>query len=91
MVYLLVRNRVEDYDRWKAVFDANLEAGLAAGLTLRHLWRKLDDPEDVYFVLEVRDRAAAEAYMSTPESAESGRVSGVIDGEYHFLMDSGDP
>ena len=86
MMELLVRNRVEDYDTWRKVFDANLQAGEAAGLTLKQIWRKADDPSDVYFVLAVRDREEAEAYMATPEAAESGEVSGVIDGEYHFVQ-----
>ena len=84
-MYLLVRNKVEDFDRWLAVFEANGEAGADAGLQLEHLWREPDDPSQAFFIFRVEDRARAEAFMATPEAAESGRVSGVIDGEYHFL------
>lgn len=85
---LLVRNKVRDFDHWKGVFDQQSEAGLAAGMKLARMWRTADDPNNVFFILEVEDRKRAEDYMHAPESAEVGRKAGVIDGEYYFL-DSG--
>lgn len=82
---LLVRNKVEDYARWKRVFDAQEPAGRAAGLTVARLWRAADDPQQVFFLLEIDDRARAEAFMNAPESAAAGRRAGVIDGEVFFL------
>ena len=82
---LLVRNRVKDADRWKRVFDAQAAAGTAAGLTVLHVWRSVDAPDQVFFLLEVEDRARAEAYMASPEAAAVGVEAGAIDGEVHFL------
>ena len=44
MKYMLVRNKVRDYEVWKEVFDAQQGPGQEAGLELVHLWRSLDDP-----------------------------------------------
>ena len=82
---LLVRNRVKDADRWKRVFDAQTAAGAAAGLTVLHVWRSVDAPDQVFFLLDVEDREKAEAYMASPESAAVGVEAGAIDGEVHFL------
>ena len=82
---LLVRNKVKDFDHWKSVFDANLEPPGAAGLTLSHVWRSIDDPNEVLFLLEVEDRGRAEAFMRAPESAATGVEAGVIEGEVHFV------
>lgn len=82
---LLVRNRVRDVERWKRVFDAQGAAGTAAGLTVLHVWRSLDAADEVFFLLDVEDRARAEAFMASPESAAVGVEAGVIDGEVHFL------
>ena len=82
---LLVRNRVKDADRWKRVFDAQAAAGAAAGLTVLHVWRSVDAPDQVFFLLDVEDREKAEAYMASPESAAVGVEAGAIDGEVHFL------
>ena len=80
---LLVRNRVKDADRWKRVFDA--QAGAAAGLTVLQVWRSVDAPDQVFFLLDVEDRKRAEAYMASPESAAVGVEAGALDGEVHFL------
>lgn len=88
-MYLLCRNRVRDFDAWKVVFDGNLEAARDAGLTLVHLWREVGDPDNVFFLFEVESIERAEAFMAAPEAAESGRVSGVIDGEVHFVESAG--
>ncbi len=82
---LLVRNRVQDADRWKRVFDAQTAAGAAAGLTVLQVWRSVDAPDQVFFLLEVEDRERAEAYMASPESAAVGVEAGALDGEVHFL------
>ena len=85
MTYMLCWNKVEDYAQWKAVFDANLDNNKVAELRLLKMWRSVDDPNLIYFIFEVGDRAKAEALLSAPESIESGRISGVVDGECHFV------
>ena len=82
---LLVRNRVKDADRWKRAFDAQAAAGAAAGLTVLQVWRSVDAPDQVFFLLDVEDRKRAEAYMASPESAAVGVEAGALDGEVHFL------
>ena len=84
-LYLLVRNRVEDYATWRAVFDANAPEGERAGLTLEAIWQDADDANNVFFLMRVEDRGRAEAFMAAPESARAGEVSGVIDGEASFV------
>ena len=82
---LLVRNRVRDVDAWKRVFDRQTAAGAAAGLTVLHVWRSVDATDEVFFLLDVEDRARAEAYMASPEAAAVGVEAGALDGEVHFL------
>ena len=82
---MLVRNRVQDAERWKSVFDAQAAAGAAAGWTVQHVWRSVDAPDVVFFLLQVEDRARAEAYMSSPEASAAGADAGVLDGEVHFV------
>lgn len=82
---LFVRNRVADYDTWMAVVERDEAARVAAGLKILHVWRSVDDPNEIFFVLSVRDRAEAETFMATPEAAQAGRDAGVIDGEYRFV------
>lgn len=82
---LLCRNRLKDYAHWRRVFDANLAASTAAGLTLTHLWRDSDDPSTVFFTFTVEDKERALAFMQDPASATVGEEAGLIDGECFFL------
>ena len=80
MIHLLCRNRVSDFDRWKAVFDSHADAHRAAGLVLRKLWRATEDPDEVFFLFR--------EFMNAPDSAAAGVAAGVLDGDYHFIADS---
>jgi hypothetical protein len=89
MTYMLCRNRVRDFARWKAVFASHQEAHQNAGLRLASLWRSVEDPNNVFFIFEVASVEQARAFIGDPEAAKAGVASGVIDGEYHFIEDAG--
>lgn len=89
MTYMLCRNRVADFSKWKRIFDSHAEAHRAAGLNLVHLWRSLGDPNNLFFLFEVSSIEKAQAFVNAPESAEAGKESGVIDGDIYFLEKGG--
>lgn len=89
MLYMLCRNRVADFAKWKRVFDSHLEDHREAGLKVVEVWRTLEDQNNVFFLLEVSDIAKAKIFISTPEAAETGKAAGVLDGEYHFIESIG--
>ena len=82
---LLVRNKVKDFSKWYAYFEEDSAAASQYGVTLAHLWQSANDPNDVFFVLDVEDVDRANAFMARPESRDIGVTSGVIDGEFHYL------
>ncbi len=85
MTVMLCRNRVSDFSKWKAVFDSHATAHRTAGLHLKKLWRELEEPNNVFFLFEVADTKLARAFISTAGAAKAAEISGVLDGEYHFL------
>jgi hypothetical protein len=89
MTYLLCRNRVRDFARWKAVFASHQAAHQDAGLRLLNLWRSLEEPENIFFLFEVASLDRAREFIGNPKAAKAGEASGVLDGEYHFLEDTG--
>ena len=82
---LLVRNKVEDFAKWRAYFEEDSATAAEYGVTLARLWQTADDPNNVFFLLDVEDVDRANAFMARPESQEIGVKSGVIDGEFHYL------
>ncbi|HUG78086.1 MAG TPA: hypothetical protein VML57_11425 [Burkholderiales bacterium] len=89
MTHLLCRSKVIDFAAWKAKFEAHAAVQREAGLRLERLWRSVEDPNEVFFLFEVRDIARALGYIDAPESEQAERASGVIEGEAHFIEDSG--
>jgi len=89
MTYMLCRNRVADFSRWKAVFASHEAAHRNAGLRLTHIWRGAEEPNNVFFAFEVGSTDRAREFIGNPEAARAGADSGVIDGEYHFVEDAG--
>ncbi|GAB4373575.1 MAG: hypothetical protein Kow0062_10750 [Acidobacteriota bacterium] len=85
MAFMICRNRVRDFDRWKRVFDSHAEAHRAAGLRLRGMWRGIEQPDQVFFLFEVDDVERARAFVTDPASARAGEEAGVLDGELHFV------
>ena len=84
MICMLCRNRVADYANWREVFDSHSGDHARTGLRLIGLWRDVQDANSVFFNFEVTDMERARAFISSPESEQAGKDSGVIDGEYHF-------
>ena len=89
MIYMLCRNRVADFSRWKAVFASHQAAHQEAGLRLVHIWRSVEEPNNVFFLFEVASMDKAREFIGNPDAAKAGEASGVIDGEYHFVGDGG--
>ena len=83
---LLVRNKVKDFANWYTYFEADSAVAAKYGLTFARLWQKADDPNDVFFLLDVEDIDRANAFMARPGAEEIGVKAGVIDGEVHFLQ-----
>ena len=82
---MMCRTRVENFDRWFGVFRSHENAHREAGLALELLAREKGDPDNIFFVFEIRNLDLAIAFLESPESAEAGKNAGVIDGEYHFV------
>jgi hypothetical protein len=89
MTYLLCRNRVADFSRWKSIFASHQKAHRDAGLTLLNLWRSCEDPNDIFFLFEVASTDKARKFIGDPKAAEAAEASGVINGDYHFVEDAG--
>ncbi len=88
MKVMLCRNRVADFEKWKKIFDTETRESRDSGLRLMNLWRDVEEPNNVFFLFEVTDTDKARAFISTPAAAETGKRSGVLDGECHFLESS---
>jgi hypothetical protein len=89
MKYMLCRNRVEDYQAWRQVFDSHAEAQREAGMRVVNVGRAADEPNNVFFLFAIDSVEGVNDFMSQPIAAEGRERARVIDGDFHFL-DSAD-
>jgi len=85
MKYMLVRNKVRNYEKWKQVFDAHIDDTLEAELKLVRLWQSMDDSNEVFFLFEIGNTEKAKAFAADPANAEVGKQTGVLEGEIHYV------
>jgi hypothetical protein len=79
MPYMLVRHKVADFARWRRVFDSHGPAQARAGLKVAHLMRNVEDPNEVFVLMEIEDFDCARAFVSAPDVPAAQDESGVVD------------
>lgn len=86
MPYALVRHKVEDYERWKPVFDedaANREAGGSKG---GYLFRNADDPNELLILFEWDELENVRRFGQSDELRQKMQRAGVADRpDFYFL------
>ena len=84
MASIVRRSRVEDYARWKTVYQAGEAARQAAGWRDQQVFRNPDDPNDIVILTEVDDVERARAYAESEEVRRRQRASGLLDTTYYY-------
>lgn len=78
MVYMLVQHKVEDYDKWRAVFDDKADLRQASGETSALVLRQADDPNAMVLLFGWDSLERAQAYLQNPMLKEAMQEAGVI-------------
>lgn len=76
MHLLIVQHRVEDYDHFKAVFDAHPPS--RGGATHYQVGRSVDDPDDITIVAAFESLDQAASWRDDPELRVAMADAGVI-------------
>ena len=79
MPWILVRTKVEDYNKWKTVFDEDSSnrkemMGSKGGF----LFGNADDPNEVIILLEVDDLEKARQFAQSDDLKEAMEKGGVV-------------
>ena len=78
MPYILVQHSVEDYNKWKPVFDEQ-EARQAAGSKGGIVFRNADDLNQITVLLEWDNLDNARAYADSDDLRESMQHAGLTE------------
>jgi heme-degrading monooxygenase HmoA len=78
MIYLLVHHKVEDYQKWKAVYDEHQSARKQAGSQGARVLRNINDPNEEVIITIWPDVEHAQAFGDSPNLREVMQRAGVI-------------
>lgn len=78
MAYLIVKHTVEDYAKWKPVFDLHGSARKAAGSKGAQLFRTDDNPNEVTLLFEWDSIENARRFSESPDIREVMQKAGVV-------------
>jgi hypothetical protein len=82
---LICHHLITDFTAWKAAFDADAEARRDAGLSVLQVWRDKHDGTHAFFLLQVNDRAKAEAWIKRSEALTSDDAGTVTRATAFFI------
>jgi hypothetical protein len=67
MVRMFVRHHVEEYDRWRRVFDDFADMQEKLGVRAKAVYQSADDPDDVTVTHDFDDADTARAFTDSDE------------------------
>ena len=79
MPYMVVRHKVEDYAKWKPIFDEHGATRKASGSKGALLLRNADDPNELVIVMEWDSLARAKEFAGSQNLREVMGRAGVVD------------
>jgi heme-degrading monooxygenase HmoA len=89
MIHTMIRQNVKDFDAWKIVFDEHGSERKLSGSKGGHVFRALDDPNNVFVLLEFDDLKKLKEFMSSDSLKEAMKKAGVVGKPDIYLMDGG--
>ena len=89
MTYVLVQHTVEDYDKWKLMFDEH-GTRQAAGSKGGFVFRNADDPNQITVLMEWDNLDNARAFAGSDDLRESMQRGGVTGPPNVYFLEEAD-
>lgn len=83
---LLIQHKVDDYAKWRLVFDQHKDKQLAAGLTNPRVYFTDGDNRNVSILFDAKDTAKAKEFTESKDLKDTMTAAGVQGTpEFHIL------
>jgi hypothetical protein len=79
MAYVLVRHKVEDFAKWKPLYDGHATMRKKTALKDLYVFQDTNDPHNVFILFEAKDLAKAKEFTESADLRETMQKAGVID------------
>ena len=78
MATIILNHKVEDYKKWRPVFDEDIRRRKESGMMNERVFRSADDPNNIYIIADVADPSITAKMMADPDLAARMKEGGVI-------------
>jgi hypothetical protein len=75
---LTIHHKVQDYSKWRAVYDAHETSRRTAGITNGSVFRNAENPNDVVVLQDVSDVTKARTWAASEDLKTAMQKGGVI-------------
>jgi heme-degrading monooxygenase HmoA len=90
MPHVLVRHKVQDYGKWRPLYDDHGAIRKAAGCKGTHVFRSAEDPNEILVLLEWDDLGNARRFTQSEDLRAVMQRAGVVgQPDIYFLNDAG--
>ena len=90
MPYLVIRHKVEDYAKWKPVFDSHGDARKAAGSKGGYVFRNANDGNEIVMLFEIEDLERCRQFVESEDLKATMQKSGVADQPDVYYLEEAD-
>jgi len=86
MTFLMIRHKVEDYEKWKVVYDTHKGTRNEYGVKEKYVLRNIEDTNQVTILFEIADISKSKEFLSSSSLQEAMKKAGVLSKpEFYFL------
>ena len=78
MPYLVVKQKITNFERWYAAFKSDAKAQKEAGLQDLVILKDMTDPNLIVCMFKIDNLEKAKAFTCSPNSGEFAELAGVI-------------
>ncbi len=78
MIYLIVRHKVKDYEKWRTVYDSDAEDRKKYGQISDRVLQNLDNPNDITLLFKWQSREKVQEFFQTQNLKARLLEGGVI-------------
>lgn len=76
--YVLVRHKINDFEKWKPIYDEHEVVRKTYGIKELQLLRSKDNKNDLTLLFEVNDVKNAKAFLDSDDLRETMKKAGVV-------------
>lgn len=87
MPYVFIRHKVEDYEKWKSVFDENRAFRTAGGEKGGRLFHNIDDPSETIIIFRWDTIESARKFTESEDLKKAMQKAGVAEKPDIFFLE----